>query len=144
MPELEQPNFPTGVKPHLSPNPKLTHELVDGGRETPVIVVTEPKKQVDLTEESAEIEALREYVDGELAKKENLSNKSTSIGANPGNTKYPTELAVKNFVDAFVPAGVEYLTTAPTSANVGSLKFVVLTAEPATYYDGYYYIITEE
>lgn len=36
------------------------------------------------------------------------------------------------------------ITTAPTEANTsGLLKFVVLTEEPATYYDGYYYIILE-
>ena len=109
MPELEQPNFPTGVKPHLSPNPKLTHELVDGGRETPVIVVTEPKQQVDLTEESAEIEALRGYVDTELPKKENVANKDTSIGSSANNTKYPTTKAVKDYVDANVGANVTAL-----------------------------------
>ena len=40
-----------------------------------------------------------------------------------------------------------YLTTAPSSAYtpIGtSLKLVVLSSEPATYYSGYYYIITEE
>lgn len=37
-----------------------------------------------------------------------------------------------------------YLTTAPSAANTsGGLILVVLSAEPATYYDGYYYIITE-
>ena len=36
-----------------------------------------------------------------------------------------------------------YLTTAPSSANTsGTLKVVVLSAEPATRYDGYLYIIT--
>jgi len=40
--------------------------------------------------------------------------------------------------------GLNYLTTAPSSANTsGILKFVVLSSEPSTYYDGYYYIITE-
>lgn len=40
-------------------------------------------------------------------------------------------------------SGVAYLTTAPSAANTaGDLKFVVLSAEPATYYNGYYYIIT--
>lgn len=35
------------------------------------------------------------------------------------------------------------LTTAPSSANAsGTLKFVVLSAEPATRYNGYLYIIT--
>lgn len=40
--------------------------------------------------------------------------------------------------------GIEYLTTAPTANNTDGLKFVVLSAEPTTYYNGYYYIITEE
>ena len=36
-----------------------------------------------------------------------------------------------------------YLTTAPSSANAsGTLKFVVLSAEPQNKYDGYLYIIT--
>lgn len=39
--------------------------------------------------------------------------------------------------------GVRYLTTAPSANNPdGDLKPVVLSAEPATYYTGYYYIIT--
>jgi hypothetical protein len=39
---------------------------------------------------------------------------------------------------------VEYLTTAPSSANTsGKLKFVVLSSEPSTYYNGYIYYITE-
>ena len=38
--------------------------------------------------------------------------------------------------------GVQYLTTAPTSANPTGLKFVVLSSEPATKYSGYVYIIT--
>lgn len=39
---------------------------------------------------------------------------------------------------------MQYLTEAPTEANTsGKMKFVVLTAEPQTYYDGYYYIIVE-
>lgn len=38
--------------------------------------------------------------------------------------------------------GVSYLSSAPASANTdGDLKFVVLSSEPATYYNGYYYII---
>lgn len=37
---------------------------------------------------------------------------------------------------------VTYLTTAPSSANTDGLKFVVLSAEPATKYNGYIYIIT--
>ena len=39
--------------------------------------------------------------------------------------------------------GTRYETTAPTANNpdVDTLRFVVLTQEPATYYNGYYYII---
>ena len=37
---------------------------------------------------------------------------------------------------------VAYLTEAPTSANTDGLKFVVLSSDPATKYDGYIYIIT--
>lgn len=39
--------------------------------------------------------------------------------------------------------GVSYLTEAPTSNNTDGLKFVVLSSEPATKYEGYLYIITE-
>ena len=39
--------------------------------------------------------------------------------------------------------GVPYTTVAPTEANTsGTLKFVVLSSEPATRYNGYFYIIT--
>lgn len=37
---------------------------------------------------------------------------------------------------------ISYLTEAPTSANTDGLKFVVLSSNPATKYDGYIYIIT--
>ena len=41
-------------------------------------------------------------------------------------------------------SGISYLTTAPVANNPDNdLKFVVLDQEPATYYSGYYYIITE-
>lgn len=39
---------------------------------------------------------------------------------------------------------VNPLTTAPTAPNTEGLKFVVLDAEPATRYEGYIYLITEE
>lgn len=40
--------------------------------------------------------------------------------------------------------GLNYLTTAPESANTsGQIKIVVLSSDPATKYDGYLYIITE-
>ena len=40
-------------------------------------------------------------------------------------------------------AGIPYLTTAPSSANLDGIKFVVLNAEPANKYDGYLYIIND-
>ena len=44
---------------------------------------------------------------------------------------------------ADVQAGyVSYLTTPPESVNTDGLKFVVLTSEPMTKYNGYIYIIT--
>lgn len=39
--------------------------------------------------------------------------------------------------------GVQFLTEAPTADNPDGLKFVVLTSEPATKYNGYIYIIKE-
>lgn len=38
--------------------------------------------------------------------------------------------------------GVDYLTTAPTADNTNGIKIVVLSAEPATKYAGYLYLIT--
>lgn len=41
-----------------------------------------------------------------------------------------------------VPASVSYLTTAPSSDNTsGRLTFVILNSDPATKYNGYFYII---
>lgn len=41
-----------------------------------------------------------------------------------------------------VPASVSYLTTAPSSDNTsGKLTFVILNSDPATKYNGYFYII---
>lgn len=43
----------------------------------------------------------------------------------------------------YTPEGVSYITTAPSADNTdGDLKFVILSSEPATYYDGYLYIVT--
>ena len=53
-----------------------------------------------------------------------------------------TAVSIDSTTYNFVSKETRYLTTAPSSANTsGYLQFVVLTAEPATYYDGYYYII---
>lgn len=46
--------------------------------------------------------------------------------------------------DTISVSGVPYLTTAPAADNTdGTLKFVVLTAEPAQKYNGYVYLIVE-
>ena len=51
-------------------------------------------------------------------------------------------IAIAN--DTISVSGVPYLTTAPVADNTdGTLKFVVLTAEPATRYEGYVYLIVE-
>ena len=43
MPYQENPKYPQGTYPYASPNPDLKEEKEDGGRETPVIVVTDEK-----------------------------------------------------------------------------------------------------
>lgn len=82
---------------------------------------------------------------------------SALTGIEVGATKYKTNYVAASSDYATYSckslsiAGITYspvahwhdvLTTAPSSANTsGYLIFVVLTSEPATYYDGYYYII---
>lgn len=64
----------------------------------------------------------------------NTSNAQTNLNLGTG-------LAVSG--NAVNVTGIAYSTTAPTANNTaGDLKFVVLSSEPATYYTGYYYIIT--
>ena len=63
-------------------------------------------------------------------------------------TKTPStfegKFVTKDYVDSVKPASIQYLTVAPSANNTdGGLKFVVLSSEPANYYTGYYYIITE-
>lgn len=72
------------------------------------------------------------------------------IGSSGG---YPTRLAkgnnnellgVNNSGNLAYTKNLPYITTAPTADNTGGgIIIVVLDSEPATYYDGYYYIITE-
>lgn len=53
-----------------------------------------------------------------------------------------TAMAIDANIYNFVAKETRYLTTAPTADNTsGYLQTVVLTSEPATYYNGYYYII---
>ena len=132
MPDLIQPNFPVTEKPHLSPNPKLTHEIKDGGRGTPEIVMTESKEQVPYDPRAAvealqaEISALDTEIDGVA---DDLATEKGKISTLEGKV---TDLE----------KGVSYLTTAPTAANTnGHLIFVVLDDEPDNYYDGYLYFV---
>ena len=68
----------------------------------------------------------------------------------PGDRIMDTEDIVKEAAGAQYPNtyklyinSIPYQTTAPTANNTNGLKIVVLDTEPDTYYDGYYYIITE-
>lgn len=67
-------------------------------------------------------------------------------GDREGIPEYP-ETRIEQYLEAItnnnIASGIQYTTTAPTTANTDGLKFVVLSAEPATRYDGYLYIITE-
>lgn len=98
-----------------------------------------------------------DVIDGEIVK-EGMQNPMTAAGdvIVGGASGAPAKLAlgaagqilaVDNGAPAWVknnPAEIQFLSTAPTEDNTdGSLKFVVLSEEPATYFDGYYYIITE-
>ena len=44
MPYQENPKYPQGTYPYASPNPDLKEEKEDGGRETPVVIVTDEKR----------------------------------------------------------------------------------------------------
>lgn len=70
----------------------------------------------------------------------------TNVQANPtlaGTENELTGLQVGTTKFA-IGKSVGYLTSAPNAANTsGRLIFVVLSAEPATKYDGYIYLITE-
>lgn len=75
----------------------------------------------------------------------------TGPAGSPGTQIMDSEDIIKEAAGAQYPNtyklyinSIPYLTTAPTADNANGLKIVVLDAEPATYYDGYYYIITEE
>lgn len=50
---------------------------------------------------------------------------------------------VQSTDDEVIASGVDYSTTAPEADNADGLKFVVLSSEPITKYDGYIYFITE-
>ena len=128
MPELNpSPNFPVTEKPHLSPNPKLTHEIKDGGRGTPEIVMTEPKEQAPYDPREA-VGALQAEINGVAG---DLATEKGKITTLQGKV-------------ADLEKGASYLTTAPTADNEnGHLIFVVLEEEPSTYYDGYLYFVTE-
>ena len=69
-----------------------------------------------------------------------LGNVTALTSTPPVNLR--TGLTIAGTDYSFVSKQSYYLTTAPSSANTsGYLQFVVLSSEPATYYNGYYYII---
>lgn len=59
-----------------------------------------------------------------------------------GIITFTVSISTSTVTWSLVKPGLPYLTTAPTANNTDGLKFVVLSSEPATYYTGYYYIIT--
>lgn len=71
--------------------------------------------------------------------KSEIDNKFTNIA-----NLIPSNGTLVSSANQLVLSGqLPYFTTAPTVDNAsGFLKFVVLSAEPATRYDGYLYIIT--
>lgn len=146
MPEKEQPNFPIGEKPYLSPNPNDPgFQPKDGGRETPAIVGTAPKKQEDLdTDQSQAINSLGGRVSTLETKTAALEAKKsvTSIDGKDGLVTTDATLSINESKVLGLTGELPYLTTAPTEANTGGIRIVVLSAEPATYYDGYLYFIT--
>lgn len=89
---------------------------------------------------------------------ENGVNKWDNVGqiqsvqgpaGDPGDRIMDSECIVKQAAGDQYPNTyklfIDYLDTAPVADNTDpGIKIVVLDEEPATYYDGYYYIITEE
>lgn len=66
-----------------------------------------------------------------------------------GDPQSRNEELLQELVDAIQNGGgivsaIAFQTKAPTSDNTEGLKFVVLSSNPATKYDGYIYIITGE
>jgi len=92
-------------------------------------------------------QALYEYVEITKADKSWELKNENIVEANPsvpeGTT--PTDLTgVKIGAGYFQTQSLPYLTTAPTGNNTnGNLIVVVLNSEPATYYNGYLYLISE-
>ena len=148
MPELNpSPKFPITEKPRLSPNPKSTFELQDGGRGTPVIVVTEPKTQGNYdTDQDARISAL----EGKMAQAESdidALEAQTFVASFDGkNGAITTDGTLETNSSKVVglTGQLPYLTSAPTDPNTaGLVKLVVLDEEPDDYKQGFLYFITE-
>ena len=68
--------------------------------------------------------------------------KVTTVGAFTSNSR-TYGISIGGSTQMVNAIGTRLETTAPTANNpdANTLRFVVLTSEPATYYDGYYYII---
>ena len=90
--------------------------------------------------------ALFDYVEITKADKTWELKADNIVEANPtvpGGTT-PTALDNLKIGNSYYKVGsLAYLTTAPDSDNTEGLKIVVLSQEPATYYDGYLYLIQD-
>lgn len=85
--------------------------------------------------------------DDPLSRNEALLQNALGEHNEVGDPQSRIEALLAELVDAIQAGGgtadgVAYLTEAPTSANTDGLKFVVLSSDPATKYDGYIYFIT--
>ena len=158
MPELETPKFPQGVKPRLSPNPNDPGFIPEEGeRGTPVVINTQPAYQqedegcsCDLSNYTTkdELTAVESEVSAKMGNPMTAAN-DLIVG---GTSGAPTRLAKGANgsllgIDGSGAVGYKkdlpYLDTAPSANNANGIILVVLDEEPATYYNGYYYIITE-
>ena len=148
MPELNpSPKFPITEKPRLSPNPKSSFSLEDGGRGTPVIANTEPKYQGNYdTDQDARISVL----EGKMAQAESdidaleAQTFVASFDGKDGAITTDGTLETNSSKVVGLTGQLPYLSTAPSDPNTaGFVKIVVLDEEPDAYKTGYLYFITE-
>lgn len=103
--------------------------------------IVELRMELDTLSDSEQVEVIETV-------KEAIANGDIVVGttvvANPTEaaTSELTKIKIANAVCS-IGDSVTYLTTAPSANNTsGRMIFVVLSEDPATKYDGYFYIIT--
>lgn len=137
MPELNpSPKFPITEKPRLSPNPKSSLTLEDGGRGTPVIVNTPPKHSIDPTEESAEIENLQNQINGKQDKL-TFDSAPTQNSTNPV-TSGGVYTALQN------AAGADIVTITATGVQTDEMDLKIKAAKAVYYNDALYSLFRKE